>query len=153
MSTTADDRTFAVRVPKSVVAGEPIRIDAEFRNSGTDVVTIDVSNLDLPPVFVQVRTATGEPAPLTRFGESVLGAGRLKALLRRGGSSIAFPIAQNDSIPFVVRNLALYYDLTLPGEYTVTVSRSFRIGENLREAKIQEVVVGPIPFTVVRQNK
>lgn len=153
MSATDGNRTFAARVPKAVAAGEPIRIDAELRNTGTGVIKVDVSNLDIPPVRIQVRTAAGEPVPLTRFGESVLGKGSLKALIRRGASSIAFPLAQNDSIPFSIRNLALYYDLTIPGEYTVTVSRTFRIGDNLRDAKFQELVVGPIPFTVISHNR
>lgn len=150
-STPDGNQTFTAHVPKVVAAGEPIRIDAEFRNTGTGVVIVDVSKRDLsPPVRVQVRTAAGEPVPLTRYGESVLGAGRLMMLLRRGGDSIAFPIAQDGSIPFSIRNLALYYDVTIPGEYTVTVSRTYRIGEKLRDAKFQELVVSPIPFTVSR---
>ncbi|MCI0682353.1 MAG: hypothetical protein L0Y71_09630 [Gemmataceae bacterium] len=96
------------------IAGSHLLLRLELDNQGTK----DMGYVRYFPkyrdVVLAVHDSTGKAVPLTRFGKFVYGAGR-------GEGSAATPRLKPGKSHIMNLNLARVFDLTIPGEYTLTV--------------------------------
>ena len=95
-----------------VLPDEPIFVRIALRNSGESDATI-VRLPFLPFCKIEVRSAKDEIAPLTLFGKS---ASKLFSVMTQ-------PLAKGDEFVVIVQ-LNRLYDMTLPGRYKVTATRT-----------------------------
>ena len=130
-------------VPPSTPAGSPVAVRVTIENQGTAEGTLDIEHAAPISFDVAVTTKDGAAVPLTRYGSEVLAP--MAAAFRRA-DCILFKVKPGESFKLSVPNLALYYDLTLPGEYLVVVSRAVGVGR--WPFKWVTLTAAPIPFTV-----
>jgi hypothetical protein len=144
-----DGVRLTVRVPKDVTAGTPLTIDVKIANSGKSPVIIDWDTTEPMMVEVAVTTKDGKPVPFTQYGRKKIAPTELVDQLKKiKGSLREVKVVPGKKRRLSVANLALFYDLTLPGEYELTVSTTVHVGEK----PIQDVAlrVEKIPFTIAR---
>lgn len=80
----------------------------------------------------------GQPVPFTLYGRKEINPTDLLDQLNKiTGSIRQLKISSGQTRNLSVPNLALFYDLTLPGEYTLTVSKFVEIGERPKEKGVQ----------------
>ncbi len=146
-SAEQDGVRLTVRVLKALTAGSTVRIDVKVANSGKAPVVFGWDSRVPLLIEVALTTKDGKPVPFTLYGQKTIAPTDLRdqlAALR--GSYHQAKVSPGEKRGLSVANLALFYDLTLPGEYLVTVSKSIRVSE----APIKDVVlrVDRIPFTI-----
>ena len=138
----------SLAVPARVKAGLPVPLTIELRNTGTDTATYGSDPLDPDKVDWQLTTGDGKPVPLTLFGKKHFHPTELADKLARVERSfVQVPLTPKKSLDLSLANLALFHDLTLPGEYTLTVTASVSVGEDAPQTI--SLTTKPIRFTVI----
>lgn len=129
-------------VTPSTPAGSPVAVRVTVENQGTAQGALVLEH-DAPiPFDVKVTTKDGAAVPLTRYGAKVF------ARMAMPGRSdcIMAKVKPGEPAKLSVPNLALYYDLTLPGEYLVVVGKDVGVGR--WPFKWVALTTPPIPFTI-----
>lgn len=166
-----------VHVPQKVVAGSPLPIEARVVNRGNTPFWARWWTTDPMKLHVKLTTKDGKPVPFTAYGRELIAPTYVQDLAelrkkaeaqpnlrdelerqamnikrkmadRSVGSFRGHEVLPGEDYDLGVPNLALYYDLTLPGEYFVTVSYSVSVREN-GKTKSVKLGVNNIPFTII----
>jgi hypothetical protein len=136
-------------IPKSVSAGSPFPVPVRITNSGNGPIIVRWDTTDPIRVQIGLTTKDNKPVPLTLYGNKMFHPTDLRDIARQMRGSIrgqhlqAGQATQALSVP----NLALFYDLTLPGEYDLTVTAFVTVGEGPK-AKEVKLKAGSLRFTV-----
>ena len=127
-SVEADGCKLEVELPNAPEAGSPVCVRAKIINTGkVPLLVVWQKQAALP--FDVVLKADGKPVPLTRYGvKRIAPTERMDQLRLLHGSTRGSHLKPGESHEEEIPNLALYYDLTVPGEYDLTVSRYVTIG-------------------------
>lgn len=138
----ADDVQLAAEMPKRVAAGMPVPLWVEVANNRREEVWFGHNRSSRWPVTVEVETRDGKPVPLTRYGGT-------ESKEPRVGSFQRYTVQPGKSRSDIgVKNLALVYDLTLPGQYRARVSRPVRVGREDDPRRI-ELKTGYLWFEIL----
>jgi hypothetical protein len=139
-----------VQVPKTTKAATPLLIQVKLVNNGAIPRFFHRETTDPTKLWIKVTTKEGKTVPFTLYGKKTYeltarGDARStkKELIRK------IEIAAGQTRDLSVPNLALFYDLTVPGEYLLTVSGFVQAEEGPKANKVQ-LQVEKIPFTIER---
>ncbi len=131
--------------------GNPVPVKLAFVNNTKASVAVIWEKLDPFRVTVTVKDAAGKEVPLTRCGKRAFGVEDVEAggdLPNRDGSIQSTFVKAGESCDLSIANLALYFDLTLPGEYELSAS----IGTSPEEVAVvpsEFVRTGSVRFRIV----
>jgi hypothetical protein len=126
------DVVLSAAVPQKTAAGAPVHLKLSVQNRSKGDVEF-VARMKYWDYGLQLLDGKGQPVGLTRFGKVVENA-------RRGGSSVMLKLAAGKGMEDTL-NLARIFDLTMEGEYTLSVSRELE-GINLKIEGMKFQVVG-----------
>jgi hypothetical protein len=121
----------AVSYPATTPAGEPVGVKVHLVNGGSQkaVILLD-RRRRLSPLVVVVADKTGVKAPLTAFGQRYLQPSSLADRFDAARSSLmTVTINAGASRDLSIPNLGLFYDLTLPGTYEITIDLAVTVGD------------------------
>lgn len=118
-----------VDFPKVSAVGSRVRVCTRITNIGnTPVLMSRARNKPLP--FDLELKAGGNAVPLTRYGVKKIAPTELRDQLQLlDGSVRQWTLEPGETQDLDLPNLALYYDLTVPGEYDLSISKFIIIGE------------------------
>jgi hypothetical protein len=145
ISTQVSDKgiVLSVALPEKVYAGAEISLVVSVKNQGeTDVVYYDSGKYH--DCHVEVVDSTGKAVPPTRFGKIALGRNQ-QDFFKRVTKILRFHTGFKETL-----NLARAFDLTMAGDYAVTVSRVFN--ENSAGAPVK-LTVSKFAFRVLEPSK
>ena len=138
----------AVSLPPALRAGSPVPLTVILKNSGKENANLQlfVGN-GLPFVALAVEDKKGNSTPLTLRGKKYLyPTDRADVILAGEGSFRARTLKPAQTSDLSVENLALFYDLTLAGDYSVTVEKTLRIGSGEATRKVR--LKAKVQFTI-----
>jgi hypothetical protein len=108
-------------------AGLPVKLRLELSNNGPSQASLAYDRYEkkrqLPIVKIELVGADGKAVLLTRYGYKHSQSGED---IKVSGTERDF--ATGDRFDVSVPNLALIYDLTVPGEYDATITACVQIG-------------------------
>lgn len=137
-SASTGDVGLAVSLPRRVPAGNPLFITIRLTNNGTAPIEVE-SRVKYANAVIRIRDSQGRDVPRTQYGKTWSRA-RLFASVSR--STLRTSERAEDRL-----NLCLMFDLTMPGAYTMDVTRSFIL--NPQDRRVSTVSVTEIRFEVV----
>ena len=128
-SVEVDGCTMEVELPKAPEAGSPVRVRVKITNTGK--VPVVVRWAKQAALHFDLELTTGaKPVPLTRYGvKKIAPTELLDQLSLSNGSIWGTWLRPGGTWERDSPNLALYYDLTVPGEYVLAVSKHLTIGK------------------------
>ena len=135
---TKNGLTLVVTVAKNARAGHAIPCEVRLRNGTEDVITYGHIS-DYRDFMLDVRTPAGESVPLTCFGQRALGG---DSGVRK--KFIVTNLKPGESLVHAY-NLARLFDLTLAGEYVMTVRLA--VSEKQPDSEIH-LASDPLTFTI-----
>lgn len=142
--------TLSAWVAAKIEAGTPIPITIELANKGTDLGTLAINRRSDFHVEFKVVDEKGKKVPLTRYGVTRLKPVEIGDILAKANGAFNLRrLKPGKSMDFGIANLGLYYDLTVPGAYAVTVSQGVRIGTDDEHRDVQ-LKTPPLRFTIER---
>lgn len=143
----SDGCKMEVELPKEPAAGSPVRIRATITNTGKVPVLVTWETNEPLPFDLELKTGGG-PVPLTRYGvKKIAPTDLLDQLQQLRGSIRQRKLEPGATKVLDLPNLALFYDLTVPGEYELTVSHSVEIGKG-QSAKLVHLRAKGIRLTI-----
>jgi hypothetical protein len=141
-----------VRVPKTIDAGLPVPVQVKIVNNGNLHATFYWDTKEPITADIKVTTKDGKQVPFTLYGRKMIAPTELLDVLDKAGGAIrGRHVHPGQSRDLSMSNLALFYDLTLPGEYVITVAFSVNVDEEPMGEKIM-FQVEKIPFTIERPS-
>ena len=119
-----------VSLPEKCVAGNAILCEVSLVNTGKEEVEYEHIS-DYKDFALEVRDASGAVMPLTRFGKAVLwdNEGERKKSNRRKLLTGKKLVRQY--------NLSRLFDVTMTGDYTITVTREHRVGQGIQASVLK----------------
>jgi len=129
-------------------AGAQVPIKIDVRNCGKDTVWIGRSTKDPFPVKLELKTSDGKSVPLTRYGIKRLRPTEIADILMTlDGSWQEGSLRPGQSEDRSIPNLGLYYDLTVPNDYILSIGDVVTSKDRTNEIKLK---AGPVTFRVLR---
>ena len=119
--------------PQIDLCGSLIPVGVLIRNTKQKPAMLELRKCDPTSFSVEVSTNKGDAVPLTRFGKEVLSP---DAKLLRRADIAGLAVDAETPQKLLINNLGLFFDLTLPGEYLVTISREVKLGEAWASKKV-----------------
>jgi hypothetical protein len=149
-SPEVDGVRLTVRVPKKVVAGLPLPVEVKLINNGKTSIHLAWDTVDPMRVRIKSLSRESKAVPLTSYGVKMIEPTDILDQMRKTISSVrTWEQKPGKTGDLSVANLGLFYDLTLPGEYTFTLSRCVGCGEG-QMAKDILLQVEEVKFTIER---
>lgn len=128
-SVEVDGCTMEVELPNSPEAGSPVRVRVKITNTGKVPVAVMRESREPLPFDLELETG-GKPVPLTRYGVKRIAPTELLDQIRKAiGSGRLGKLEPGKTTELDLPNLALFYDLTVQGDYDLTISRYVTVGE------------------------
>jgi len=152
-SKTISGLRLSVSVSKTVTQGTEFPLNVTLENSG-DVTAKFFNRSNEAPVKFSITELDGATVPTTLFGKREFGPFDWTNATRLTTSRPSLDwrrISPGGTACVVVPNVGLYYDLTLPGEYLITVSKRVTVGGEALEAI--DLIAGSKPETVGEEAK
>lgn len=135
---------FSVDLPKKSVAGNSLDMIVQLKNQSKE--EIGFYNSTFRSLRLKVIDAKGVPVPLTRYGQRTLGDSDASA---EAGRRTKF-VAPGKSISETV-NLARLFDLSVPGEYKVSLKRI--VNEDSPIRPVLNLELQDLKFAVIEPQK
>lgn len=109
-------------VPPAPKAGHPLPVTVKLDNRSAGPVTLFWDTAEPFRLAVVLTDAAGKAVPLTRLGKRETGVVEPgEPILNRDGSIRSVRVHPGRPEDVSIDNLALYYDLTVAGEYVLTL--------------------------------
>jgi hypothetical protein len=138
------DIEFSIALPKKSLAGNGLDLVVALKNQSKEEVGF--YNGTFRSLSLKMVDAKGAPVNLTRFGERTIGESAAKA---EGGRRTIF-VAPGKSITETI-NLARLFDLSVPGDYKVSLKRVLNEDSPLRP--VMPLEIKDIAFKVVEPTR
>ena len=137
-----------ILAPKLTGAGSAVPLHANVLNAGKDDALISWETSEPMMVQVTLSDGRGKPVPFTAFGKKKIDpTDPIDQLNKLKGSIRSLKVPPGGASDVSVLNLALYYDLTLPGDYSLVVSRTVQIGTGPTAHNV-ELTADKVVFTI-----
>jgi hypothetical protein len=141
--------TLAASVPAKTTAGNPIPLKVELTNKGKEIAVVGINRRENFHVDIKLVDNEGKKVPLTRYGVKRLEPTEIGDILARANMAFMMrKLKPDSSLGLNVGNLGLFYDLTIPGDYRIVVSRGFGMGSGESDEKFVELKTPPLRFTI-----
>lgn len=120
-----------VELPKEPAAGSHVRVRTRLTNAGKQPMLVTWETNKPLPFDLELKTSTGKQVPLTRYGvKKIAPTDRFDQMSAHlGGSIRQCVLSPGETKELNLPNLALFYDLTVPGEYDLAVSKYVTVGK------------------------
>ena len=128
-SVETDGCKMDVELPNAPEAGSPVRVRVKITNTGKVPLLVEWEKQAALHFDLELTTG-GKPVPLTRYGVKKIAPTELLDQLRLSiGSFRGTTLGPGETWERDTRNLALFYDLTVPGDYDLIVSTYVTVGK------------------------